>query len=73
MKIVMKDIFLKYTLSIKKNYRVLIKTYHFYQKEKNKKVEKRACSLEDEEKYLIHIRALKQALNCGLKLKRYTE
>ena len=55
-----------------KNYRVLIKTYHFYQKEKNKKVEKRACSIEDEEKYVIHIRALKQALNCGLKLKKYT-
>ena len=70
----MKYIFLKYMLSIKKNYRVLIKTYHFYQKEKkNKKVEKRVCSIEDEEKYVIHIRALKQALNYGLKLKRYTE
>ena len=26
------------------------------------------CSIEDKEKYVIHIRALKQALNHGLKL-----
>ena len=34
------------------------------------KVEKLVCSIEDKEKYLIHIRALKQALNNGLKLKK---
>ena len=35
-----------------------------------KKVEKaEKCSIEDKEKYVIHIRALKQALNHGLKLK----
>ena len=34
------------------------------------KVEKRVCSIEDKEKYVIHIRALKQALNHGLILKR---
>ena len=33
---------------------------------KLKKVEKLVCSIEDKEKYLIHIRALKQALNHGL-------
>ena len=34
------------------------------------KVEKLVCSIEDKEKYVIHIRALKQALNHGLILKR---
>ena len=34
------------------------------------KVEKLICSIEDKEKYVIHIRALKQALNHGLKLKK---
>ena len=39
------------------------------EKKKVEKVEKRICSIEDKEKYVIHIRALKQALNHGLKLK----
>ena len=30
-------------------------------------------SMEDKQKYVIHIRALKQALNYGLILKKYTE
>ena len=34
-----------------------------------KKVENLVCSIEDKEKYVIHIRALKQALNHGLILK----
>ena len=33
------------------------------------KVEKLVCSIEDKQKYVIHIRALKQALNHGLILK----
>ena len=37
---------------------------------KLQKVEKLVCSIEDKEKYVIHIRALKQALNNGLKLKK---
>ena len=36
---------------------------------KLEKVEKLVCSIEDKEKYVIHIRALKQALNHGLVLK----
>ena len=36
---------------------------------KLEKVEKLVCSIEDKEKYVIHIRALKQALNHGLILK----
>ena len=46
-----------------------MKTYHFYLKKKLGKVEKRGCSIEDKEKYEIHIRGLKQALNHGLVLK----
>ena len=34
------------------------------------KAEKPICDIEDKKKYVIHIRALKQALNHGL---RYTE
>ena len=40
------------------------------ERKKEKKVEKLICSIEDKEKYVIHIRALKQALNHGLKLKK---
>ena len=48
-----------------------MRIYHFYQKDKKTgKVEKLICSIEDKEKYVIHIRALKQALNHGLKLKK---
>ena len=40
------------------------------ERKKVEKVEKLICSIEDKEKYVIHIRALKQALNHGLKLKK---
>ena len=36
------------------------------------KVEKLICSIENKEKYVIHIRSLKQALNHGLVLKKST-
>ena len=39
-------------------------------REKIKKVEKLVTSIEDKEKYIIHIAALKQALNHGLKFKK---
>ena len=39
------------------------------ERKKLEKVEKLICSIEDREKYVIHIRALKQALNHGLILK----
>ena len=39
------------------------------ERKKLEKVEKLVCSIEDKEKYVIHIRALKQALNNGLKFK----
>ena len=68
-KILTLDVFLKWTQSIRKNYLILIKTYHFYLIKTLGKVEKLVCTLEDKEKYVIHIRALKQALNNGLKIK----
>ena len=43
------------------------------ERQKVEKVGKLICSIEDKEKYVIHITALKQALNHGLKLKGYTE
>ena len=33
-------------------------------------VQKLICDIEDKKKYVIHIRALKQALNNGLRLKK---
>ena len=42
------------------------------EKRKLEKVGKLACSIEDTEKHVIHKRALKQALNNGLKLKNGT-
>ena len=40
------------------------------ERRKVEQVEKPICSIEEKEKYVIHIRALKHALNHGLKLKR---
>ena len=40
------------------------------ERKKLEKVEKLVCGIEDKEKYVIHMRALKQALNHGLILKR---
>ena len=40
------------------------------ERKKIKKVEKLICSIEDKEKYVVHIRALKQVLNYDLKLKK---
>ena len=43
------------------------------ERKKVNKVEKLICSIEDKEKYVIHIRVLKEALNHGLVLKKCTE
>ena len=40
------------------------------ERKKVEKVEKLICSIEDKQKYVIHIRAWKEALNHGLKLKK---
>ena len=44
----------------------------FSTKKKQGNVEKLITSIEDKEKYVIHISALKQAFNHGLKLKKCT-
>ena len=69
MKVVIQDIFLKQMQSIQKRYLTVIKIY-LSERKKVEKVEKVVCCIEDKEKYVIHIRALKQALNHGLKLKK---
>ena len=52
---------------IRKNYLIFIKIYHFLPEiKKVNKVEKLICSTEDKEKYVIHIRVLKQTINHGL-------
>ena len=40
------------------------------ERKKVNKCEKLICSIEDKEKYVVHIKALKQALNHGLILKK---
>ena len=42
----------------------------FLPERKKKKYNKLVCSIHDKEKYVVHIRALKQALNHGLILKK---
>ena len=43
------------------------------ERKKVNKVEKLICNIEDKEKYVMHIKVLKQALNHGLVLKKYIE
>ena len=69
MKIVMQDIFFMQIQSTRNNYGVFIDLPFLPERKKSGKVEKLVCSIGDKEKYVIHIRALKQALNNELKLK----
>ena len=63
--------FLEVDIEYPKNYGVLIESYHFLPKRKKfGKVEQLLCSIDDKEKYFIHIRALKQALDNRMKLKK---
>ena len=65
------DIFLKQILIIQKELFNLHKDLPFLPESKKvNKVEKLICDIEDKKKYVIHIRALKQALNNGLRLKK---
>ena len=71
MKIVIKDIFFKQMLNILKIYSIYIRISASYQKKmKIKKCNNLACNIDEKEIYLVHIRALKQALNHGLILKK---
>ena len=60
------DVDIEYSKNLHKMHIIFI-TYIFYLIQKKiAKIEKLICSIEDKEKYVIHINALKQALNHGL-------
>ena len=68
---VIKDIFLKQTQNIQKNFFNLHKDLPFLaERKKTEKCKKLACSIHSKENYVVHIRALKQVLNHGLMLKK---
>ena len=67
-----------YFLEVDIDYRKKFFNFHkhlpFLPERKNvNEVEKLIFDIEDKKKYVIHIRALKQALNNGLRLKKDTE
>ena len=65
------EYFLEVYIDYPKKWFDLHKDLPFSPKNKKKnKVEKRICSVEDKEKYVMHIRVLKQALNHGLVLRQ---
>ena len=71
MKTVIRDNFLEQMSNILKIFINYIVTYHSYQKEKKiEKVKKLVCTVQDKEKYVVHIRALKQAPNYELILEK---
>ena len=58
-------------MSIQNNYGNIIKTCHFELIEKIlDNTGKLVTAIEDKEKYVMHLSAIKQALNHGLKLKK---
>ena len=64
-----------YFLEVEIDYPKELFNFHKYlsfvpERKKVEKAEKLICSIDDKEKYVILIRALKQALNDGLKLKK---
>ena len=63
-------------LNIRKIFLISIVIYHFSlererEKKKKEKCNKLVCNIHGKENYVVHIRALKQALNNGLILKKY--
>ena len=66
-----KGYFLEIDVEYSKNLFNLHKDFTFLpEREKIQKCEKLVCNIKDKEKYVVHIRALKQALNHRLILKR---
>ena len=67
MKIVIMDIFLKKDVDYLEKLFDLHKDLPFLpERKKVSKVEKLICNIEDKEKYVMHVKVLKQALNHGL-------
>ena len=63
-------------LNIRKIFLISIVIYHFSlekerERKKKEKCNKLVCNIHGKENYVVHIRALKQALNNGLILKKY--
>ena len=70
MKTVMRDIFLKQMLNRKKFFSFHNDLPFLPERNKIKKCNKLVCNVHDKENYVVHIRALKQALNHGQILKK---
>ena len=71
MKMVIQDTFFEVDINYPKELFNLHKDLPFLPESKKvNNVEKLICDIEDKKKYVIHIRALKQALNNGLRLKK---
>ena len=69
-----KGYFLEVDIDYPKNLFDLHKDLPFLpERKKVNKIEKLICNIEDEEKYVMHIKVLKQGLNHGLVLKKYIE
>ena len=65
----------RYFLEVDVDYPKELFNFHKYlpslpERKKLNKVEKLICNIEDKEKYVMHIKVLKQALNHGLVLKK---
>ena len=74
MKMVVLRIFFEVDIDYPKELLNLHKDLPFLPESKKvNKVEKLICDIEDNKKYVIHIRTLKQAINNGLRLNRYIE
>ena len=68
---IIKVIFLKWMLDVRRDYMIYTVIYLSYQKEwKSISLKKLVCNLFNKKKYVIHVNSLKQALNHGLKLKK---
>ena len=65
-----KGYFVEVDVEYPKNCFAFMVISHFYQREKIEKYEKLVCNKKDKEKYVVHIRVLKQALNHELILKK---
>ena len=73
-KTVIKDIFLKQTLIIQKNlFNIHSDLPLSSERKKIEKCEKFVCNIHDKESYVVHMRALKQASNHRLILKKSTQ
>ena len=72
MKAVIEDIFLKYMLNILDLNNLHSDLPFLSERMKLKKCNKLVCNFYDKKEYVVHVKALKKALNHGLILKKTT-